>query len=227
MREFFTEFFDLLSNCILIICLAFVSFLFIINIYHFNEIRYNQVMNVNENESYIEYKQILKRVDKKMKSVNINGAKYDSTAKTIYGYYNDCISSLGTGTFAKFEGKSSLNVWDVYKANDEVLKKYNKSCIFGIPYNITVIGSNFKLSGINDLFKTTEVKRQIIIDNADYLVKSGLGNSSYQFTTDATKSGINNKLANEAKLTINNYRMIALVLEDVSNWYVAEFGGNR
>ena len=227
MREFLNDFLELLSNCVLIICLAFVSFLFIFNTYHFREIRYEQVMNMNENESYIEYKEILKSVDSKMKSVDISDSKYDSTAKMIYSYYNACVSSLQKGTFSTLEGKNSLNALDVYKSNDEILKKYNKSCMFGIPYNVTVIGKNFKLGGYSNLFKTTEVKRKMVIDNADYLTKSGLGNSSYGFTTSATKGGINNKLANEARLTINNYRMIAFILNDVANCYVVEFGGNK
>ena len=77
------------------------------------------------------------------------------------------------------------------------------------------------------MFENTEVKRKIVIDNAEYLTKSGLGNSAYSFSTDTTRGGIYNKLSNETKLTVNNYRMMASILDDVANWYVNEFGGNR
>ncbi len=227
MKDFFGELFDLLSGCVLIICLALASFLLVINIYHYKEIRYNQVINMNESADYKEYKDILNSVDKKMKSVNISGVRYDSTAKPIYEYYEGCRKSLQEGTFATFESKTSVNSLDIYKANDEILKKYNKSCVFGIPYNITVISKSFKLGNSSNLFENTEVKRKIVIDNAEYLTKSGLGNSAYSFSTDTTRGGIYNKLSNETKLTVNNYRMMASILDDVANWYVNEFGGNR
>ena len=227
MKEFFGEFLDVLSGCVLVICLAFASFLLIINVYHYKEVRYAQVINLNENADYIEYKNTLKSVDKKMKSVNISGVRYDSTAKPIYEYYEGCTKSLQNGTFATFESKDAVTGTDIYKANDEILKTYNRSCAFGIPYNITVISKSFKLSNSASLFKTTEGKRKIVIDNAEYLTKSGLGNSAYSFSTDTTRGGIYNKLSNETKLTVNNYRMIASILDDVANWYVDEFGGNR
>ena len=227
MKDFFGELFDLLSGCVLIICLALASFLLVINIYHYKEIRYNQVINMNESADYKEYKDILNSADKKMKSVNINNVRYDSTAKPIYEYYEGCRKSLQEGTFATFESKASVNSLDIYKANDEILKKYNKSCVFGIPYNITVISKSFKLGNSSNLFENTEVKRKIVIDNAEYLTKSGLGNSAYSFSTDTTRGGIYNKLSNETKLTVNNYRMMASILDDVANWYVNEFGGNR
>lgn len=228
MKEFFGELFDLLSSCVLIICLVFASFLFIINVYHYKEIRYNQVISMNESADYKEYKDILKSVDKKMKSVNVNNVNYGSTAKPIYDYYQTCINQLNKGTFSTFESKSSVNTLDIYKANDDILKKYNKSCVFGIPYNITVISKSYKLgTSAQKMYNITEQKRQIVIDNADYLAKSGLGNSAYSFSTDTTRSGVYNKLLNETKLTVNNYRMMASILDDVANWYVNEFGGNR
>ena len=227
MNDFFGELFDLLSSCVLVICLALASFLLVINIYHYKEIRYDQVINMNESADYKEFKDTLNSVDKKMKSVNINSTKYDSTAKPIYNYYENCRKSLQKGTFASFENKSVVNSFDIYKANDEILKNYNQSCVFGIPYNITVISKSFKLGNSSNLFKTTETKRQIVIDNAEYLTKSGLGNSAYSFSTDTTRGGIYNKLSNETKLTVNNYRMMASILNDVANWYVNEFGGSR
>ena len=118
MKDFFGELFDLLSGCVLIICLALASFLLVINIYHYKEIRYNQVINMNESADYKEYKDILNSADKKMKSVNINNVRYDSTAKPIYEYYEGCRKSLQEGTFATFESKTSFNSLDIYKAND-------------------------------------------------------------------------------------------------------------
>ena len=228
MKDFLSELIELLSSCVLIICLALASFLFVLNIYHFKEVRYNQIVNMNEDEAYIEYKSLLKNIDKKMNSVDYNNVKYGSTAKPIHDYYEKCKTDLSNGTYEKFESQDSVSPKNIYDANDEILKVYNRSCVFGIPYNITVIGKGNKLdSSYKSLYKLTEQKRQIIIDNADYLTKSGLGNSSYSFSTDVSRSGVNNRLYNETRLTINNYKMMASILNDVADWYVDEFGGNR
>ena len=223
MKEFFADFLDLLANCVLVICLAFASFLLIINFYHFRDIR--QSSNMDYSVFYSEYKKELAKVDKKMKSVDISKG-YDTTAKPIFSYYSGCKEALENGTFAKLEGKN-VTAKDIYDANDEILKTYNNKCIFYVPYNITVVNKNFKPKvSFNSTFKRTEEKRNIIIENADYLTKSGLGNSSYSFTTDTSRYTIYNKLSNEYKLTINNYKMMVSILDDVANWYVSEYGGN-
>ena len=150
-----------------------------------------------------------------------------TTAKPIYDYYTSCKKSLNDGTFAKLESKNSITAKDVYDSNNEILNEYNNKCIFYIPYNITVINKIYNPTySFKSIFKNTEQKRAIIIDNADYLVKSVLGNSSYGFVTDNNRNSIYNKNNNELRLTINNYNLMASILEDVANWYVAEFGGN-
>lgn len=227
MKEFFADFIELLVTSALIICLAFASFLLISNMYHYKEISYKHGVDL-ETTNYKDYKQVLANVDKKMKSVDISNIKYDTTAKPIYAYYQTCVKSLNEGTFNSLEGKNSIGVKDIYDSNNEILKKLNGTCIFGVPYNITVVNKNFKPKvSFNKVFKQTEEKRKLIIDNADYLTKSGLGNSSYNFSTNTSKYTIYNKVSNELNLTINNYRLIASILDDVANWYVSEFGGNN
>lgn len=224
MKEFFADFLELLSNCVLVMCLAFSSFLLILNFYHYQDIRTPGIGDFTE--VYNQYKKLLVDVDKKMESVNVEGNRFDTTAKPIYTYYKGCKESLESGTFAKLEGKTGITAKDVYDANNEILKTYNTKCIFNIPYNITVINKNSKPSvSFSDTFKKTEEKRKIVIDNADYLVKSGLGNSSYSFSTETSRNTIYDRTVNEYRLTINNYKMIASILNDVADWYVLEFGG--
>ena len=220
MKDFFTDFIELLVDSALIICLAFASFLLISNVYHHQEISYSYGVDLKDTE-YTEYKKTLSSVDKKMKSVDISSIKYDTTARPIFAYYESCIKSLNEGTFSSIEQKNLVSGKDVYDSNNEILKKYNGTCIFYIPYNITVINKNYKPRvSFDKVFKGTEQKREIIIDNAEYLTKSGLGNSSYNFSTNTSKY-------NEFELTIDNYKLMASILDDVANWYVLEFGGNN
>lgn len=227
MKEFFEEFLKLLAGCVVVICLAFASFLLLSNFYHYKEISHTTLFDFNENATYKEYKTLMAKVDKKMKSVNIDDVKYDSTAKVIYNYYEGCSNSLKKGTFNNLTSKNAISTLDVYKSNDEILKDYNRSCVFGIPYNITIISKSFNLNNSSELFKTTEEKRHVIIDNAEYLTRAQLGNSSYGFITDTTRGAVYDKTRIELGLTIDNYRLMASILNDVADWYVDEFGGNR
>lgn len=226
MNKFFEDFLELLADCILIMCLAFASFLLILNFYHSQDVMHSSVGDFTV--AYGQYKSELAKADKKMKSVNIGGSKYDTTAKPIYNYYNGCRDALEKGSFAKLDGKMDITAKEIYDSNNEILKSYNSMCIFGIPYNITVINKSYKPSvSFNNIFKRTEEKRNVVIDNADYLVKSGLGNSSYSFSTETSRNTIYDKKTNEYRLTINNYKMIASILNDIADWYVLEFGGNN
>ena len=227
MKDFFTELLELLSTCILIACLSFAAFLFILNFYHYKDISRAEVFEEGSRVQYNEYKKMLAKVDKKMNKVNHDNINYGSTAKPIYQYYKNCIEALNNGTFAKLDKKDKITAQDVYNSNDDILKDYNNVCIFYIPYNIKVISKNYKLgTSFDSVYKNTETKRNMVIDNANYLVKSGLGNSSYSFTTEVTRNGIYNKNLNEFRLTINNYKLMASILDDVANWYVSQFGGN-
>lgn len=227
MKEFFTEIIELLAISVMVICFAFASFLFVSNFYHYKEISSYQTINLKEDGKYLNYKKTLARVDKKMKSVNYESNEYSTTAKPIFDYYSSCIKILNEGTFSTLENKNLVNAKDIYDANKEIIEEYNNKCIFYIPYNITVINkANPPRVSFKSIFKNTEEKRNIIIDNADYLTKSGLSNSSYGFVTENSKNSIYSKLGNELRLTINNYNMMASILEDVANWYVVEFGGN-
>ena len=67
MREFFIDFLKILANSILIIALAFVSFLFIVNIYHYEEVSYQYDVSISTSEKYQNYKKLLNSVDKNIK----------------------------------------------------------------------------------------------------------------------------------------------------------------
>lgn len=228
MKEFIIDFLELLANCVMVICLAFSSFLLLSNFYHYKEITHQTFLNLDSYAEYKEYKDTMALVDKKMKSVNLNKSGYGTSAKPIYEYYDACIKSLNSGTFAKLESKTSITAKDVYDMNNEILKDYNNKCIFYIPYNITVINKNYHNSvPFSNVYKTTEEKRSYVVANADYLTKAQLGNSSYGFVTDTTRGGIFDKTYIEFRLTINNYKLMSSILNDVADWYVAEFGGNE
>ncbi len=118
-----------------------------------------------------------------------------------------------------------INVVDIYNANNKILNDYNNSCLFSLPYNISMMYEDSNV--FDEVRELTEEKREIIVSNAEYLTKAALGNSSYSFSTNTFRASIYNQTASWYDLTINNYKMIASILDDIADWYVLEFGGNR
>ena len=226
MRNFFVEFLMLLAKCILVICLVFASFLLLSNFYHYKEITRNVVVDFNSNSDYIEYKNGLDAISKKFASVDYK--KNGNRAKPIYEYYEFCFKSLKEGTVEGFKDSDFVTSFDIYNANREMIDNYSNNCIFGFIHNIEVINEKSKpKKSFDNTKKLLEEKSKIIINNADYLIKSGLGNSSYSFSTDVTNASINNKIDNELSLTINNYNLLVSLLNDVADWYVLEFRGSK
>lgn len=225
MREFFIDFLKILANSILIIALAFVSFLFIVNIYHYEEVSYQYDVSISTSEKYQNYKKLLNSVDKKMNSVDLNNTNYNTTAKPIYEYYKGCKKIFDEDSFNKLQDGMKINVVDIYNANTKILNDYNNSCLFSLPYNISMMYEDSNV--FDEVRELTEEKREIIVSNAEYLTKATLGNSSYSFSTNTFRASIYNQTASWYDLTINNYKMMASILDDIADWYVLEFGGNR
>lgn len=226
MKSFFIDLFKFLSDSILIVCFTFVSFLLVINFFHYREVSYQYNADLSQNKSYNSFKEDLDAIDKKMQSVNYKNPKFSITAKPIYEYFTGCKNALEKGTFYSLDKDNMISDMDIYNSNNEILMDYNSTCMFNISHNISNMYEENKLSGNFDtVFNSIETKREIAIMYANYLVKSGLGNSAYSFSTDTFKSSIYNENASNLDLTIKNYSLIISTLNDIADWYVVEFGG--
>lgn len=227
MKEFVIDFLRLLSNCVLIICFAFAAFLLIINIYHYEEVNIKYNSNISDDVRYIEYNKKLEDVSKKMESVSTLDENYDMYGKVIRDYYNSCSKKLSESSFNNLNNTSVFGASDIYKYNNEILNDINNTCLLVIPTFIekSLEEVKFDVDPANTI-ELVESKRSIIQKNADYLVDSSLGNSAYGFSTDIFKGTIYDKNLSEFNLTIENYTLIASILDDLADWYVLEFGGN-
>lgn len=226
MKEFILEFLKILTNCVLLICLGFTAFLLIVNFYHSESVKYQYSVDLKNNYDYQQYLKTLDRIDSKMNSVSKSGSDYALYARPIYDYYSNCMKKLKSGTFYELNnGDGLISTMDIYNSNNEIINNYNNICSFAIPYNISNLYGK-KSSSFEDIEKFSSEKREIIADNARYLTKSGYGNSAYSFATDTFRGTVYNQTVSEFGLTIENYKMIASILEDIADWYVLEFGGN-
>lgn len=228
MKEFVIDFLKLLSNCVLVICFAFSAFLLIINIYHYEEVNVKYDYNVGEDIRYEEYKKSLAKTNKKIESVSTLDVRYDAYGKVIRDYYNACSKKLDESSYNKLDENAVIGVKDIYNFNYEILNDLNSTCLVSISSFINESSENadFDYDPANTI-ELVNAKRDLVQENADYLVDSSLGNSSYGFSTDIFKGTIYDKNMSEFNLTIENYTLIASILEDIADWYVLEFGGNN
>ena len=224
MRVFFIDFLKTIADSVLVIAMIFISFLLVINIYHYKEVSYKYEVNVNDSEKYQSYHDKLTVVDKKMKSVDITDPSYATTAKPIYHYYEGCKKVFNEDSFNNLHDKSLIDAVDIYFANAKILNDYNNSCLFSIPYSISMMYKDS--DSFEEVYQLIEEKRQMVIGNAEYLTKAGLGNSAYSFSTGTFKSTIYNQTASWFDLTVNNYDLMVSILDDIADWYVLEYGGN-
>lgn len=228
MKEFFIDFLKLFANCILVVCFAFSAFLLVINIYHYEEVNSDYSTDVANDIRFVEYKDSLDEISKKFESVSTLDVNYDNYGKVIKDYYNACSSKLNASNFNNLSSSAIVNTKAIYDLNYDILNNLNNVCLISIPSFINESAKEVKFK--NDPKQMIEMvteKRGIILRNSKYLVDSGLGNSSYGFSTDIFKGTIYNKNINEFNMTIDNYSMIASVLEDIADWYILEFGGNN
>jgi len=228
MKEFIVEFLKLFANCILVVCFAFSSFLLIINIYHFEEVGIKYDSDIAEDIRYTEYKASIDKSTKKINSVSSLDVNYDNYGKVIKDYYTACVNKLNDSSYSKLASNDIVDGKVIYDLNYEVLNELNNVCLISMSSFIkesteTVKFDHNPMSTIN----LVKEKRNLILRNSDYLIDSGLGNSAYGFSTDIFKGTVYNKTISEFDLTVDNYTMIASVLEDIADWYVLEFGGNN
>lgn len=227
MKEFFLEFFKFLSDSVLIICFALVSFLLILNFYHYRDVSYKYPADLTNNAAYNDVISDLKSVDKKMNSVNYKNVDYNLTAKPIFEYYTGCKDALEKSVFYNLSNDMYVSYTDVYNANNDLVNDYNNVCLYTIAYSIANMDDKFDFKNdYTKVFKLVEEKREMVLDYAEYLTNSALENSSYSFSTETFKGTIYNRTASHLNLTIYNYSMVVSILDDIADWYVLEFGGN-
>lgn len=225
MREVLVEFIKLLANCVLVLCLSFATFMLMINLYHSREIASQYSTDNISNFDYMDYQDIMKKVDKKMKSVDYENSSDRQKAESIYKYYEICKKDLSESTFANIASTKTFNTKIIYESNYEMINKVGKTCLYSFPYNISKLYGKNVPKNLKTVSDFANEKEDAIADSTNYLIKSCFQNSAYHYTTNVFKLTISDRTKMEYDLTVNNYKLLASSLDDIADWYVSEFGG--
>lgn len=229
MKEIYKEFLELLGYCVLVVCFFFSSYLLLINLYHYNEIAVSQQRILSTEESYTSFKETLSEIKNDISSVSFAGitdSKKVSAAMSVKNALDGCVSVLESSAFYNLDQKNVIVIKDIYDTNKEMNNTINTKCLFFVPYYIEASIESYGYGQSFDKIKDdVEFKKERIFVYSDFLFNKTLGNTAYSYTTDVTRTTIYNDLNQSINMTISNYNELVNTVNDISDWYVKEFGG--
>jgi len=219
------DFTDLFSSSLCMVCLVLSGFIIFINVYHYQEIKYeinNEYIATNEYS------------DSKVKITNlknrINNVKESGIKQSDYFIYSQtkikldaCLTALQESDFYTMS-KSTVSQKDLYDFNTALATSLQYKCMFEVDYAITSGIKEYKSDIKYDLSDETNRIRSDLMFYGDNLRNQLLANGSYHYSTSNSKVSIYNQNLNYYNLTINNYNKLLNETEILVNWFTNEFG---
>lgn len=225
LKMVISEFFDIFSGSLCIVCIALSGFLIFINLYHYQEIGYEISNNYLVSEEFNNNKVKILNLNNKIDSVKENKVK-----QSDYFIYSQtkakleiCLDGLEKSKFYTMDN-NTITGKNIYDYNNELVSTLQYKCLFDVDYTITSsikeYKSNIKYDLTNEVIKT----RNNLMVYGDYLRNRLFANGNYHYSTENTKISIYNDYLNYFNLTINNYNNLLEETEKLTNWFVNEFG---
>lgn len=219
------DFTDLFSNSLCMVCIILSGFMIFINLYHYQEIRYNinneYLMSEDYNKSKIK---ITKLKDK------VSNVKESGVSQSDYFIYSQtkikleaCLNALKESKFYNMSN-TTVSSKDLYDFNNELVTTLQYKCLFEVDYAITSGIDEYKSNIRYNLTDEVNAIRSDLMFYGDNLRNQMLANGSYHFSTTNSKVSIYNQNLNYYNLTINNYSKLLNETEVLANYFINEFG---
>ncbi len=219
------EFLSLFADSLCVICIFLSGFLILINLYHYQEIRYKINNEYMTSEEYINNK--TKIMILKQKINNLSENKVSQSDYFIYSQtkikLNDCLESLENSKYFNMN-TNKIGLIDLYTFNNEITNVLQYKCLFELDYTITNGIKEYKSNLNYDLSEEVESAKNDIVFYGDYLRNQLLSNGSYYYSTENSKVSIYNESLSYYNLINNNYNKLLTETEKMSNWFLEEFG---
>ena len=227
MKEILKEFFELLANSVIVICLIVVSFLLLVNLYHYRETSYVYNTDLNTNVKYVEVKTIISSIEEKVKKFPAvgNSINATSTLDTAKGEITKCLNSLKNSKYYTLSDTQSISSKDIYDVNMEFYTDFSNACLFYVGYHIEKSLNEELKKEFFPTYKHIEDQKKQILTSTEYMRDRLLANSAYGFTTEVTRNTTFNDRNAMLSMTILNYYSTVKTLEKVTDWCLEELGG--
>ena len=215
---------DFISYLIITFIMGLSFFLLFINIYHYNEVNY--VYEKDDEEIFIadELKKEVSVISLKLAAINLENytknANYSLLVDTN-DRINKCVSILNNENLYNNIDKEKMSILDIYEFQENYQNNVVDECLVKQLYGIVDLGDESDI--MNNFIKNNI---DIILTDVSYVKNNLLNNSSYYFSTNASKNNVFNLYKESYYQIVSSYRKTVNFVDMVTEWYIKSLGGN-
>ena len=216
---------DFISYLIITFIMGLSFFLLFINIYHYNEVNY--VYEKDDEEIFIadELKKEVFVISLKLAAINLENytenANYSLLVDTN-DRINKCVSILNNENLYNNLDKEKMSILDIYEFQENYQNNVVDECLVKQLYGIVDLGDESDI--MNNFIKNNI---DIILTDVSYVKNNLLNNSSYYFSTNASKNNVFNLYKESYYQIVSSYRKTVNFVDMVAEWYIKSLGGNN
>ena len=216
---------DFISYLIITFIMGLSFFLLFINIYHYNEVNY--VYEKDDEEIFIadELKKEVSVISLKLAAINLENytknANYSLLVDTN-DRINKCVSILNNENLYNNLDKEKMSILDIYEFQENYENNVVDECLVKQLYGIVDLGDESDI--MNNFIKNNI---DIILTDVSYVKNNLLNNSSYYFSTNASKNNVFNLYKESYYQIVSSYRKTVNFVDMVTEWYIKSLGGNN
>lgn len=231
MKSVFCEFFHLFGSCILGFSFAFASFLLMINLYHSREIATVSYFSMKDYSLYNQFKEKVEDASDIVTNLQPDFASSDSyvTYQLSKDLINKCVNSIKSSNFYQLENKTTYSSYDIYMLNQDLDGTINSQCLFPFEHTLNeqVKKVGYDRTPYEPVSKKIDQLGNDMNFTTSYMRDRLLSNSLYHYATDVTRTTIFDENMDQLFMIVNNYGRLTQILDNVTEWYIAEFGGKQ
>lgn len=226
MRIFINEYTKIFAYTILGIIFAYASFYLFGNIYHFQEVRKQYDIKVDETDNYHNVVVNMERVKKNIEP-DVNSYK-GTTDKLMMiqlkSGLSNCVTNINNNDFKKLSEKKKITIVDVDNFRQLLVNNVVNDCLIEDLYFITSPKQDVKfLEQDRYLIK---LEMDSINKRTEYINKYINNNSSLSFQTDSAKNNVFDSVGDSFQYLLDIYEDSSKLVLEISNKYSKEVTNN-
>lgn len=225
LKEVLYEFSSIFTDFLCIITVMLSGFLIFINLYHYNEIKYEYYTDYANSDRFKEYKEKITSMKEKIKNTSTKSLDNKLVLSTAQLDLISCLEEIEKGGYYNLN-KEHIKYKDIYDYNNELIGKLQYNCLFKTNYFIKKGIEDYNSNLKYDYYDRIENDKNMLLSYGEDMKNHLLNNSSYYFTTVNSKVSIYNDLLNYFNLTTTNYDILLNDVTLIANWYLDNAGGN-
>ena len=135
LKEVLYEFSSIFTDFLCIITVMLSGFLIFINLYHYNEIKYEYYTDFVNSDRFKDYKEKISSMKEKIKNTSTKSLDNKLVLSTAQLDLISCLEEIEKGGYYNLN-KEYIKYKDIYDYNNELIGKLQYNCLFKTNYFI-------------------------------------------------------------------------------------------